>query len=182
MKRAAWREHLAQRAQSVAWARQVVKHAGADDLLERAFQIAGALHCKMSHFEVLERICAFQIERMRDAGFADIDAYNAGVRPSDGIMRGLIRAAAGDEDTAVIAIGLIRPEQICVGSPAFVGPCTTIRIDIVSRRRVWMVVVKLSDPRRSRGAGCRVVSAFQALIYALSTRAASLLVRVRSPS
>ena len=158
MQGAARREHVAQRAQAGVGIGQMVQHAGADDVLEGLPEFGGALDGELAHLEVVERVLALQLLRERDALRADVDADDSSARPAQRVVRRLRRAAAGDQDAAVFAVGLGRPEEMRFGAPARVVPGAAVRVEIVDGRRVGMRFVKSAHPRGDAGVGRREIS------------------------
>ena len=145
------RQHLAQRAQPGVGIGQVVQHAGADDVVETLAEFAGAFDGELSNLEIVELVFALELQLVRDAVFADVDSDDACPRPADGVVRGLRRAAAGDENAAIVAIGLVRPEEMRVGAPAIAVPGAPVGIEIVDRRRVGVTLVEVTHPSHDHG-------------------------------
>ena len=66
---------------------------------------------------------------MRDVGgIVLVDADDLRARPAHGVMGGLSRAAAGDEDAAVVPIGLGRPEEMRFGASPQGVPRPAVRL------------------------------------------------------
>ena len=105
-------EHVVQGPQPRIGVGQMVQHAGADHVVEALAEFGGALHGKLAHLEVGERVLALQLLRERDALGADVDPDDLGAGPAQRIVGGLGGAAAGDQYAAVVAVGLGRPEEM----------------------------------------------------------------------
>ena len=88
----------------------------------------------------------FSASVQRDARRADVDADHLGARPAQRVLGGLRRAAAGDQDAPVVAIGFVRPEQVGLGAPPVVIPSCPVALQIVDRRRIGMASRKRRSP------------------------------------
>ena len=150
MQRAFGPEHLSQGAEPGVRIGEVVKNAGADDVVEPFAELARALDGKMAHLKIVEFVFALELQLVCDAIFAEVDSHDARPRPADGVVRCLRRAAARDEDASVVAIGLVRPEEMRIGTPAIVVPSAPVGFEIVDRRRVGMTFVKRGHPPANR--------------------------------
>ena len=93
------------------------------------------------------RVFTLQLLRELDALRADVDSDYAGARPTQRVVSGLHRAAAGDQYAAVVAVRLVRPEEMRFGAPAPIVPGAAIDVQIVRGRRIGVVFVKVGYPR-----------------------------------
>src|SRR5690606_28347888 len=80
-----------------------MKHARADDVVELATEIDRIFDRELRELEVVEPITSLELGGPLDARAAHVDTDDAGVRPTQGVFRGLRRAAAGDQDRWVVA-------------------------------------------------------------------------------
>ena len=141
--RAVRREHVAQRAQPRVGIGQVMQHAGADDVFEGSPEFGGVARRQLAHLEVLEVVLALEFLREARCSFALTSMPTTlRVRPAHRVVRGLRRAAAGDQDAAVVAIRFVRPEEMRFGAPARVVPKPAVGVQVVYRRWVRMHLVE----------------------------------------
>ena len=140
-------EHVAEGSQAGIWISKVMQHPGADDVLEGLLEFLGALDGELPHDEIVESVLAFQVARKRDALLADVDSDDPGSRPAQRVVRGLHRAASGDQNAAVVPVGLLGPKQVRLGAPAPIVPGATVRRQIVDRRRIRMPLIEFSNGR-----------------------------------
>ena len=79
----AGREHVAQSAEAPVRIREVVEHAGADDLIEGLAQIAHrALERELVNLEVVEPVLSLELLGVANAGGAEVDAGHPRRRPA----------------------------------------------------------------------------------------------------
>ena len=84
----------------------MVQHAGADDLVEGRFQLARRRStASWRTCEVVQLVLALQRFGAAHARRAEVDAGDPRLGPAQGVLGRLRRAAAGDEDRVVFAIG-----------------------------------------------------------------------------
>ena len=105
-------EHVAKRAQADVRVGQVMEHAGAHDLVERAPQFPDALDRELMEFEIVEVVLALQIARVAQAGLADVDGRDSRLGLAQRMAGRLRRAAAGDQDLLVLPRLLGRPHPM----------------------------------------------------------------------
>ena len=79
----------------------MVKHSGADHLVEGASELADVLNRQLMKLEILEVIFPLELARVAQARLADIDGGDSGVRLAERVPRRLRRAATRDEDLLV---------------------------------------------------------------------------------
>ena len=111
------RENVAQRAKAHVRVAQMVKHARANDLIERLAKLADPLDRKPVELQISDVVLALKIAGVAQACFADVDRGHARVRLHERMTRGLRRAAASDEDGSIGARLLQRPEQQRLRAP-----------------------------------------------------------------
>ena len=128
----------------------MVQHARADDVLECLAEFAGPLDGELPHLEVLQPVLALELFGERDAPRADVDADDARIRPADGVMRRLARAASRDQNAAIVAVGFGGLKQMRLGAAPPVVPRAAVRGDVVHRLRVGVAFVERSYARRDR--------------------------------
>ena len=110
--RAVRTKDIAKRTQTEVRVRQVMEHAGADDLVERAPKLVDALNRKLMKLEVLQTILSLEIARVAQARVADVYRGDSGIGLAKRVPGRLRCAAAGDEDFLVSAQRLGRPHQM----------------------------------------------------------------------
>ncbi len=91
-------QDIAKSAEAEIRIRQMVQHSRADDLIELTIEIAHVLDSETMQVEVLETIFVSQIACVAEAGFADIDCSNAGLRLAESVASRLGCAAARHEN------------------------------------------------------------------------------------
>jgi len=64
----------------------MVYHAGTHDLIEASSKISGLLKGKMVKLKIVEPVLLFQRCSVANAAGAEIDAYDLGCRPTNGIF------------------------------------------------------------------------------------------------
>ena len=94
-------QDIAKRTETDVRIRQMVKHSGADHLVEGASEFADILNRELVKFEILQLILLLELARVTQARLADIDGGDSGIRLAKGVPCGLRRAATGDEDLQV---------------------------------------------------------------------------------
>ena len=101
MHRATRTQDTAQRPQPLVRIRQVVKHPGADHVIERASELGHVFNRQLVKLEILELILSLKLARVTQARVADIDGGDAGIRLAKGVPRRLRRTATRNEDLLV---------------------------------------------------------------------------------
>ena len=77
---------------------QMVEHARADDLVECLAELPDLLDRQPMEIEVLQSIFLLKIARVVQAGFADVDCRDPGIRLAQRMDSSLGCSAAGDQD------------------------------------------------------------------------------------
>ena len=99
--------------------------------------------------EILEIVLLFELLRAAHAGRAEVDAGHSRGGPPHGVLRGLRRPAAGDEDGVILAEGPCGPEQVMVLAPQLpVLPERSVSVQVVHRRWIRIPLVELLNVRR----------------------------------
>jgi hypothetical protein len=96
--RPVWTQDVPQRSQSTVRIRQMVKHSGADHLVEGVSELADVLNRQLMKLEILESILLLELARITQARLADIDGGDSGVRLAEGVPRCLRGAATSHKD------------------------------------------------------------------------------------
>ena len=96
--RAVARKDIAQRAKTGVRVAQVMKHACANNLVERLAKLADPLDRKPVELQVSYVVLLLKITGVAQARFADVDRGDARVRLHERMTRGLRRSAPRDKD------------------------------------------------------------------------------------
>ncbi len=91
---------------------QVVEHAGRDDAVERASELADVLDRDLMELEILQVVFPLELARMAQARLADVDARDACIGIAQRVPGRLRRSAAGHENLLLTPEGLQRPRQV----------------------------------------------------------------------
>ena len=91
-------KHASQRAEARVRVAQMVKHAGAHDLVERLAQLADALDREPAEAQVPQIVFSLKFARVAQARFADVDCGHLRVGLAQRVAGGLRRSAARDQN------------------------------------------------------------------------------------
>jgi hypothetical protein len=119
-------EHVAQRLQSRIGVGQVAQHAGADNVLETVTQLRCALYRKLVNLEIVEAVLVLSASVL--SMLVVLTSIPARVRPAQSVLGRLGGATAGDQHAAVIAVGLVGPEEVGIGAPPPVIPAPPVAV------------------------------------------------------
>ena len=78
-------QDIAKRTQTDVRIGQMVKHSGADHLVERASELADVLNRELVKLEILQSILLLELARVTQARVADIDGGDSGIRLAKGV-------------------------------------------------------------------------------------------------
>src|SRR5437899_1249234 len=90
----------------------MMKHAGADDLVEARLQFAGPLEGKLAHLKIVQLVLSLELLGTAHARFAEIDTHDSRCRPAHRVLGGLRRPAPSDQNGQVFPKGSGRPGQM----------------------------------------------------------------------
>src|SRR5882672_4103380 len=111
----------------------MMQNSGAHDLIE-APQFAGAFNGKLMDVEIVQVVFSLECLSAANAGCTEVDAGHAGRRPAQGMLGGLGRPAARNQNGKVFAITSGRPEQVKVRTASFaVLPEPPVFLEIIDR-------------------------------------------------
>ncbi len=105
------RKDVAQRAKTRVRIAQMVKHAGANDLVECLAELRDPLDRKPVELQISYVVLLLKIAGVAQARFADVDRGHARVRLHERVPRGLRRSASSDKDRSVWPRLLQWPQQ-----------------------------------------------------------------------
>src|ERR1700729_744793 len=120
----------------------MMKHACANDLIERLAKLRDPLDCKLVKLQISYAMLLLKISGVAQACFADVDRDDTRVGLHERMTRGLRRAAASDEDGSIGTWLFQRPKQQRLRAP-------TLRIAIA--------IETLLEGREGRRIGVRLV-------------------------
>jgi hypothetical protein len=135
----------------------MMKHACANDLIERLAKLRDPLDCKLVKLQISYVMLSLKISGVAQACFADVDRDDTRVGLHERMTRGLRRAAASDEDGSIWTRLFQRPEQQRLRAPP-------VRITIAikallergDRRRIRMRLVERANRVEAIGGRFRV--------------------------
>src|SRR3954465_15246143 len=112
-----------------------MEDAGTDDLIEGRAELGGALERELANVEVPDVVLSFQRLGEADTRGADVDSRHARLRPAQGVLGSLGRAAARDQDGGIFTIRARGPEEMMVRAPSLsIVPATAVALQIVGGR------------------------------------------------
>src|SRR3984885_5502603 len=147
----------------------MMKHACANDLVERLAQLAYPLDRKPVELQISDVVLALKISSVAQACFADVDRGDTRVRLHERMTRGLRCAAASDKDGSIGTRLFQRPQQQKLRAPPL---WIAITIKPLSeggdRRRIRMRLVERANRLGAIGGRFRVFTrCWHSLLLAL---------------
>jgi hypothetical protein len=153
------RKNITQRAKAPVRVAQMVKHARADDLVERLAEFSDALDRKLVKLQVSYVMFALKITRVAQACFAEVDRGHARFGLHKRIPRGLRRSASSDKDRSIMARILQRPQQQGLCAPPLRVPIAIeTSLQAGDGRRIGVRLVERANRLGAIGGRFRVVS------------------------
>jgi hypothetical protein len=140
------RKDIAQCAKACVWVAQMMKHACANDLIERLAKLADALDRKPLKTQISYVMLLLKFSRVAQTCFADIYRCDTRVGLHERMTRGLRRAAAGDENGSIWPRLFQRPQQqILRAAPARIAVAIEALIEAGDWRRIGVRLVESAN-------------------------------------
>src|SRR5580700_2983436 len=137
----------------------MMKHACANDLVERLTQLAYPLDRKPVELQISAVVLALKISSVAHACFADVDRGDTRVRLHERMTRGLRRAAASDKDGSIGTRLFQRPQQQRLRAPPLrIAIMIKALLEGGDRRRIGVRFVERANRVGAIGARFRVLN------------------------
>ena len=138
---------------------QVVKHACANDLVERLAKLPDALDRKPVELQISYVVFLLKIARMAQACFAEVDRGHARFGLHERVPRGLRRSASRDKDRSIWARLLQRPQQQRLRAPPLrIAIAIETPLEAGDGRRIGVRLVEGADGLDAPGRRFRILA------------------------
>jgi hypothetical protein len=124
----------------------MMQDSGADDPVVRSIEGVDAIDGKLMNLKVGQVMFALKLLGASNTRCAEINTSDLSAGPTQRVLCGLRRSAAGDKNGIIFAIWLVGPKEMMLRTaPILVLPEPAIVFEIVDGRRIGIAIVKVLD-------------------------------------